>query len=134
MELHLVHRDEATGAPVVLAVLVQPGGAANSTLDAILKAAPADPAAPPSPLQLPFSLLSLLPRPADGQRHYATYRGSLTTPPCSEGVEWFVFLDPLHVSADQILAFQFYVGGGTTLGLNTRPVQPLGERMIQYFV
>ena len=43
-----------------------------------------------------------------------------------------MFLDPLRVSADQILAFQYYVGGGATLGQNARPTQPLGDRTVQY--
>lgn len=36
--------------------------------------------------------------------------GSLTTPPCSTGVDWYVFLDPLQVDAEQIVEFMYYAG------------------------
>ena len=60
--------------------------------------------------------------------------GSLTTPPCSGDVTWYVFLDAVRVEADQILAFLFYIGGGGTLGLNARRQQPVGSRAIRYFL
>lgn len=52
-----------------------------------------------TPLQRAISLRTLLPnaREADGRRPYVNYSGSLTTPPCSTGVDWYVFLDPLQV-------------------------------------
>ena len=39
---------------------------------------------------------------------YTSYRGSLTSPPCTEGVTWIIFLTPLKISATQIEAFRFY--------------------------
>lgn len=52
-----------------------------------------------TPLQRAISLRTLLPnaREADGRRPYVNYSGSLTTPPCSTGVDWYVFMDPLQV-------------------------------------
>ena len=135
MEAHLVHRSPDTGALAVLAVLIHPDGPVNASLGTILESAPQQPGSPPTPLRRPINLLSLLPRPSsiDGRRAYARYRGSLTTPPCSEGVQWYVFLEPLKVAADQILEFQWFAGNQVTLGSNARPIQPLGDRQLAVY-
>ena len=52
------------------------------------------------------------------------YDGSLTTPPCSEGVKWFVMTTPVPLSAAQIAAFTALVKD------NNRPVQPLNGRVV----
>lgn len=62
----------------------------------------------------------LLPIPS----HYYRYVGSLTTPPCSEGVQWVVLADPASISPEQMAAVI------SQLHHNNRPVQPLGERKI----
>ncbi len=53
-----------------------------------------------------------------------TYRGSLTTPPCSEGVEWIVMAETRQISPEQMVAMV------SRLHDNNRPVQPLGVRQI----
>jgi carbonic anhydrase len=58
-------------------------------------------------------------------RNYFSYNGSLTTPPCSEGVRWVVLRDPLTASAEQIERFKARVGLSTN-----RPVQPRHSRLI----
>ncbi len=50
------------------------------------------------------------------------YMGSLTTPPCSEGVSWFVAVEPIELSAAQIGQFTAIISG------NNRPTQALGGR------
>ena len=53
------------------------------------------------------------------------YNGSLTTPPCSEGVKWVILKEPIEMSKEQIDTFReifFY---------NNRPVQPLNEREVK---
>lgn len=63
--------------------------------------------------------------------NYYQYMGSLTTPPCSEQVQWRVFETPIEVSASQVLRFMRYVGAGDgSLGLNARPPQPMNTRSL----
>jgi carbonic anhydrase len=70
-------------------------------------------------------LAALLPAsPANAERW--SYPGSLTTPPCSEGVAWTVFAEPIEMSAKQIAAFTAAYEG------NARPVQPLGARELAF--
>ncbi|MFQ5583851.1 MAG: carbonic anhydrase family protein, partial [Calditrichia bacterium] len=52
------------------------------------------------------------------------YSGSLTTPPCSEGVQWLVLKDSIEMSAAQIAAF------APILNHNNRPLQPVNARNI----
>jgi carbonic anhydrase len=58
------------------------------------------------------------------QRDFYTYPGSLTTPPCSEGVRWLVAAEPLTLSAEQLEAFD------AVLHNNNRPVQPRHVRTL----
>ncbi|MFZ2683138.1 MAG: carbonic anhydrase family protein, partial [Trichococcus flocculiformis] len=57
-------------------------------------------------------------------KSYYHYLGSLTTPPLTENVEWYVMANPVEVSAEQIAAFKEYYEG------NNREVQPLDERSV----
>ena len=107
MELHFVHK-AANGALAVVGVFLQPG-AANPALTPIWNAMPekAEPA-------------RLLPK----ERAYFRYMGSLTTPPCSEGLTWTVFRTPVQVSPEQIRMF------GALFPMNARPAQSLGRRFL----
>ena len=58
-------------------------------------------------------------------REYYAYSGSLTTPPCTEGVKWIVLKTPIEASAEQIATFKGRVGPATN-----RPVQPHNARVI----
>lgn len=115
MELHLVHRNESGGLAVV-GVLISEGGS-NAALAPAWAHLPPDPGtawAVPGELDL----ASLLPPFRTTWR----YRGSLTTPPCTEGVAWIVLDTPLPMSPAQIAAFAALYPN------NYRPVQPLGDR------
>lgn len=115
LELHLVHRSEA-GSLAVVGVLFREGPA-NRELAPVWSCLPAAAAAPravPDPVDLP----ALVPEVRSSWR----YSGSLTTPPCTEGVAWIVLTEPLTLSAGQIEAF------AAIFPNNYRPVQPLGER------
>lgn len=117
METHFVHKNEK-GELAVIGVL-HALGQDNNALAPIWTALPkneGDKRAVPS-----FDLLSLLP----GNRQMFRYSGSLTTPPCSEGVRWHVMQSPTTVSQQQVSAFLELFKGG-----NSRPIQPLKARDI----
>ncbi|MEQ8757260.1 MAG: carbonic anhydrase family protein [Coleofasciculus sp. G1-WW12-02] len=58
-------------------------------------------------------------------KSYYHYTGSLTTPPCTEGVEWYVLKQPIEISSQQLAKFKSVYSG------NARPVQPLNQRVIE---
>ena len=60
-----------------------------------------------------------------GDKGYYTFSGSLTTPPCSEGVRWFVLKTPTKIADSEIMAF------GKLYPMNARPTQPLNGRAIE---
>jgi len=64
---------------------------------------------------------ALLPK----EKNYYRFNGSLTTPPCTEGVRWFVFKEPLTISKEQIAKFHNIMHVN-----NNRPIQPLDARVI----
>lgn len=115
MELHFVHQD-ANGGLAVVGVLLREG-AENAEYAALFDNMPAT-EGEPEPTELTINAASLLPAEAT----YFTYGGSLTTPPCSQGVRWLVLTTPVEISAAQIEAFQ------AIFEMNARPVQPLNER------
>lgn len=116
-EIHFVHAD-STGALAVVGVLVVEG-AENTVLApamaGLVGLAEGVTAAPEATID-PDDLM-----PEGG---YRAYSGSLTTPPCSEGVQWFVLDAPIQLSKAQIDAF------ATVTGVSNRPVQPLGDRVV----
>uniref|UniRef100_A0A1B0G191 Alpha-carbonic anhydrase domain-containing protein n=1 Tax=Glossina morsitans morsitans TaxID=37546 RepID=A0A1B0G191_GLOMM len=80
-------------------------------------------------LNVTFSLSSLI-SGVDVDKFY-TYKGSLTTPPCSEAVTWILYPDPISISAKQISRFrQLYDVEEGALVDNFRQLQPLGNRRI----
>ena len=116
-ELHLVHEDDA-GDLAVLAVLVEEG-AAHPVIDDVLDHVPEE-GADPLPTTEPIEPESLLP---DERRTYR-YDGSLTMPPCTEGVAWTVLEEPVTWTAEQIAGFAERHPG------SHRPLQPLDGRAL----
>ena len=119
MELHLVHRD-ARGNIAVVAVLINPGLRNNSTLKRIADALPPAEGESFYGRQVAINPLFLLPP----HRSYFSYPGSLTTPPCTEGVDWFVMAEPVEVDAGLIAQFR------QAMGANARPIQPDNGRPV----
>jgi carbonic anhydrase len=118
MDVQLVHRD-AEGRTAVLAVLLE-RGAAQPVLQTVWNHLPLEKHEENAARMLvdPAQLL-----PSDGR--YYTYMGSLTTPPCSEGVLWLVMQQPLTVSPQQIDIFS------RLYPMNARPIQRTAGRMIK---
>ena len=119
MVVHLVHKG-ANGKLAVVAVLLDKGGA-NATIDTIWKNLPKEKGKEVTVANVSVDAATLLPT----DRGYYTFEGSLTTPPCTEGVRWFVLKTPLKISDDEVAAF------GKIYPLNARPVQPLNGRAIE---
>lgn len=118
LEAHLVHSDKEGNLAVVSVVFDE--GEANPVVGAAWEQMPK---AEGGKKALPGNVeaTGLLPT----NRDYYRYNGSLTTPPCTEGVRWIVMKKPMTVSKQQIEVFQ------TTLGFaNNRPVQPVNARPI----
>ena len=118
MVAHLVHAD-AAGKLAVVAVLLDKGGA-NPTIDTIWKHLPKEKEKEIS-VDAMIDAAKLLPRDTG----YYTFQGSLTTPPCSEEVTWFVLKHPVTESAVEVAQF------AKLYPHNARPVQPLHGRVVQ---
>ena len=118
MVAHLVHQS-AEGKLAVVAVLLTEGKA-NAALDPVFKSLPPTEGSKKE-LGANFDAAELLP----AARGYFRYVGSLTTPPCSEGVRWQVLKQPVEVSKAQIAAFR------KLYSMNARPVQPLNDRKVE---
>jgi carbonic anhydrase len=118
LEAHLVHQDDH-GNLAVIGVLFQEG-APNDLVNLLWASMPAGPGQR-SVLGNQITALGLLP----ANRHYYRYSGSLTTPPCSEGVLWILMREPMTVSREQIQAFERALGFA-----NNRPIQPANARAL----
>lgn len=119
MVAHLVHQGPA-GKLAVFAVLLD-AGKTNPLMKTLLDNLPKEKAQENVVDAIKINALELLPQ----NKGYYTYPGSLTTPPCSENVTWFVLKTPVQVSADEIARFARYYP------MNARPVQPVNGRDIQ---
>lgn len=118
MEIHFVHKNER-GALGVVGVLAEQG-AENVGARELWSHLPAQAGEPKTMDAVVINARDLL--PAGGA--YYRYMGSLTTPPCSEGVNWFLMRDPVTFSGPQIEAMT------AILKNNARPTQPINNRML----
>ncbi len=119
MVAHLVHKD-LDGRLAVVAVLLE-RGQAHPLVQTLWNNLPLEKNVDYSPEGVTIDLSQLLPN----DRNYYTYMGSLTTPPCSEGVMWMVMKQPQQLSAEQIAIF------ARMYPMNARPVQSIRGRMIK---
>lgn len=118
MVAHLVHKSE-NGKIAVVGVFMKMGKK-NDFLQALWENLPVDKREKTID-SVSLNAVDLLP----SDHSYYHYVGSLTTPPCSEGVNWFVLENPIEVSPEQIAKFiSFY-------SWNSRPTQPLHKRIVE---
>ena len=134
-ELHLVHRSE-TGELAVVGIFVESSSLPQPLIDQVIENA----GAVGEEIEMPYAesplemLLDLEPPDATVEGYYE-YSGSLTTPPCTEGIRWLVF-DDIHVIdlatvgyfQDVVAGFPGYEG----FRRNNRPTQPLNGRTIEH--
>jgi carbonic anhydrase len=115
MEVHFVHADR-TGKLAVIGAFIEKG-APHRELGKVLKAMPLETGKEDETLQA-VALGEILPK----NRTVYQYPGSLTTPPCTEGVLWSVMKTPITMSAQQIALFR------DRYDRSNRPVQPMNDR------
>jgi carbonic anhydrase len=119
MVAHLVHRN-VEGQLAVVAVLLDTSSA-SPLIDKVWTYMPLD---TDDRVRMPPGLLDLKELLPTDQRYYQ-FMGSLTTPPCSEGVLWLVLKTPMAISQQQLRLFtQLYPN-------NARPIQPMNARPVR---
>ncbi len=119
MEMHLVHSN-AKGELAVIGILIAEGKH-NHNFDTFFNNMPKKPGESKHLEHVNINIDDLLP----SLLRYFHYSGSLTTPPCSEGVNWFVSQAPIELSAQQIAQFT------AVINHNSRPVQALNGREVR---
>ncbi len=117
VEAHFVHQHPETGELLVLGVMMV-SGETSDTLKAMWDVAPAEEGEAKVDAELDWN--RLLP---DARSAYR-YAGSLTTPPCTEVVNWVVFSEPIEIGAEQIERFTSLFSG------NNRPIQSHERRLL----
>jgi len=120
MEIHLMYQAEA-GDVAGVTVFVEVGSA-NPTVRKLWEHMPR------SEGQEEVSGVDLSPAdllPSEQVHSYYMYIGSVTAPPCTEGVTWFILKQPVHISAEQIDAF------AKLFPNDARPLQPLNGRVVK---
>ena len=118
MAAHLLHKS-ASGQLLAVVVLFRLGQE-NALLESLLPLIPAHADGDHSPSGTMVDASRLLP----AQRGYYRYPGSLTAPPCTEGVDWVVLKQPLELSAAQLARYR------QRFADNARLVQPLHQRRV----
>jgi carbonic anhydrase len=120
MVAHLVHRS-TDGRLAVVAVLFESGPFQNTFVKGLWPHLPLEAGREIAPLDVTIDVNDILP----AQRTYYTFMGSLTTPPCTEGVLWLVMKNPVPITAEQVGVF------GKLYAMNARPGQPGNARLIK---
>jgi carbonic anhydrase len=116
MVIHFVHKNDS-GELAVLGVLLQEGNE-NPGIKTLWSYAPPKEGPEVAPDNVAFNPNNLLPR----EMEFFHYDGSLTTPPCTEKVKFFILKSQVNISKEQITQFPFK--------MNARPIQALNDRKI----
>lgn len=120
LEIQFVHENQLGDGLAVAAVFVR-SGRANPVLRTVFDAMPRTAG---QRVTRPTLITPALLLPPPEARETWRYHGSLTTPPCTEGVRWVVFTQPVEAAPAQIRAF------AGLFPMNARPTQPLGRRYL----
>ena len=127
MEMHLVHRNQL-GDLAVVGVLMNISDDSSILVDSIMNLAPV--AVGENEMEdVTFNAQQLLPE----NRSYYMYAGSLTTPPCTEGVRWFVMRNPVAVSTAAVRQLHTIISnfpGYEGFPDNNRPIVPSHGRTV----
>jgi carbonic anhydrase len=120
MDVDLVHKSSDGKLAIINLQLLEDRGAPNAVLATLWPHLPEKPGATEKVAEFvnPAGFI-----PSDPG--YWTYMGSLTAPPCTEGVRWFVFEQPLSIGRDQLRRF------AALYKVNSRPMQDIGKRKIE---
>ncbi len=120
MDVDLVHKSADGKVAIVNLQLLEDRGAPNAVLATLWPYLPEKPGVTEKVTEFvnPAGFV-----PSDPG--YWTYMGSLTAPPCTEGVRWFVFEQPLSIGRDQLRKF------AALYTVNSRPLQDTGKRKIE---
>jgi carbonic anhydrase len=119
MEAHFVHGN-ADGSLAVVGVMMQ-AGRHNDPLALVFANIPDEAGPEVAIADATIDASAMLPSESGAYFHY---KGSLTTPPCSQGVHWFVVANAIEVSTEQIGSFE------RISGPNARPLQGLNDRLL----
>lgn len=119
MEMHLVHQEEGTSNLAVLGIFLEESNTPNEFLEKVLTEIPSEESEEVT-TDVQINISDYIP---PSQVHY-TYIGSLTTPPCTVGVDWILFTEPLQASREQLDTFAEHYSN------NARPTQPLNNRRV----
>ena len=117
MEAHLVHADKDGNLAVVAVMFAE--GKGNSLISSVVDHMPEE-VGKTNRSEQSINVMDMLPENKD----YYRFNGSLTTPPCTEGVRWLVMKDTVEVTKEQVAAFK------SVMHENNRPVQPCYARPV----
>ncbi len=119
LETHFVHSDDLGNLAVVAVMFVT--GNPNPFIDTIWNAMSSDIGKQISVPNIEVNAFNLLP----GNKDYYPYNGSLTTPPCTEGVRWIFLKKSVEIAQNQVEKFHALMRHD-----NDRPIQPVFTRPV----
>jgi carbonic anhydrase len=119
LEAHLVHVDKEANLAVIAVMFSV--GKANRFLNTLWEHMPTEAGKEKALSEVKISVMDMLPK----NKEYYRYNGSLTTPPCSEGVRWMVMQTAMEASSEQVKKFRSVLHHD-----NNRPIQPIFARAV----
>ncbi len=119
MEAHLVHEDKDGNLAVIAVMFTK--GKGNPLIKTVWEHMPAEAGSRVSKPKKAINVMDMLPE----NKAYYRFNGSLTTPPCTEGVRWLVLKDPVRVSNHQVKKFRSVMLHDTNRPIQRRNARPV---------